>query len=44
MSSSTTLIEPNAETQTWPALTDVELDRARAYGRVRRPCVIFLIA
>ena len=36
MSSSPTLSAPNAETETWPVLTKVEIDRARPYGRVRR--------
>jgi thioredoxin reductase (NADPH) len=36
MSSPSTLGAPNAETQTWPILTDVEIDRARPYGRVRQ--------
>ena len=36
MSSSPTHSSPNAETQTWPVLTDVEIDRARPYGRVRQ--------
>jgi thioredoxin reductase (NADPH) len=35
MSSSAALSAPNAETQTWPVLTDVEINRARPYGRVR---------
>jgi thioredoxin reductase (NADPH) len=35
MSSSTTFTAPTAE-QTWPILTDVEIDRARPYGRVRQ--------
>ena len=36
MSSSPTFSAPNAETQTWPVLTNVEIDRARPYGRVRQ--------
>ncbi len=36
MASSPTLSAPNTETQTWPMLTDVEIDRACPYGRVRR--------
>jgi thioredoxin reductase (NADPH) len=36
MSSSPTLSAPNADTQTWPVLTQVEIDRARPYGRVRQ--------
>src|SRR6266852_3399694 len=36
MSSSPTHSSPNAETQTCPVLTDVEIDRARPYGRVRQ--------
>src|ERR1700727_3261359 len=28
--------ELNAENQTWPVLTEVEIDRARAYGRARQ--------
>jgi thioredoxin reductase (NADPH) len=36
MSSSQTRSAPNAETQTWPVLTDAEIDRARPYGRVRQ--------
>src|SRR5258708_36730487 len=36
MSSSPTHSSPNAETQTWPVLADVEIDRARPYGRVRQ--------
>ena len=36
MSSSPILGAPNPETQTWPVLTDVEIDRARPYGRVRQ--------
>jgi thioredoxin reductase (NADPH) len=35
MSSLSTLSAFNAETQTWPVLTDVEMDRA-PYGRVRQ--------
>ena len=27
---------PNWETETWPVLTNVEIDRARQYGRVRQ--------
>ncbi len=34
MSSSPTFSAPNAETLTWPVLTNVEIDRARPYGRV----------
>ncbi len=36
MSSPSTLSAANAETQTWPVLTDLEIDRARPYGRVRQ--------
>src|SRR5258707_12394697 len=36
MSSSPILGAPNPETQTWPVLTDAEIDRARPYGRVRQ--------
>jgi len=36
MSSSPTRTPPNPETQTWPVLTDTEIDRARPSGRVRR--------
>ena len=36
MSSPPTLSALNAETQTWPILTDVEIGRARPYGRVRQ--------
>jgi len=35
MASLQTLSAPNAENQTWPVLTDAEIDRARRYGRVR---------
>jgi CRP-like cAMP-binding protein len=34
-SSSTSFGALNSETQIWPILTDAEIDRARAYGRVR---------
>src|SRR5260370_39474040 len=36
MSSSPILGAPNPETQTWPVLTDAEIDRVRPYGRVRQ--------
>jgi thioredoxin reductase (NADPH) len=36
MSSSPTFSAFNPEPQTWPFLTDVEIDRARPYGRVRQ--------
>ena len=36
MSSSPSLAAQNWETQTWPVLTDVEIDRAQTYGRVRQ--------
>jgi thioredoxin reductase (NADPH) len=36
MSSSPAFGAPNAETQTWPILTEAEIDRARPYGRVRQ--------
>jgi hypothetical protein len=36
MPSSPTFSAPNAETQTWPILTDAEIARARPYGRVRQ--------
>src|SRR5258708_26724270 len=36
MSSSPILGAPNPETQTWPVVTDAEIDRARPYGRVRQ--------
>ncbi|HWO37516.1 MAG TPA: FAD-dependent oxidoreductase [Candidatus Acidoferrum sp.] len=36
MSSLTPQNAPNAETQTWPVLTDTEIDRARPFGRVRQ--------
>lgn len=36
MSSSPILSGLNAETQTWPVLTEVEIDRVRPYGRVRK--------
>jgi thioredoxin reductase (NADPH) len=36
MSSSPNLSEPNTETEMWPVLTKVEIDRARPYGRVRQ--------
>jgi thioredoxin reductase (NADPH) len=36
MSSSPTLSAPTAETQTWPVLTEAEIDRVRPYGKVRR--------
>jgi len=36
MSSSPILGAPNQETQTWPVLTDAEIDRVRPYGRVRQ--------
>jgi thioredoxin reductase (NADPH) len=35
MSSSPNLSGLNADTQTWPVLTEAEIDRARPYGRVR---------
>src|SRR5258708_35548466 len=36
MSSSPILGAPNQETQTWPVLTDAEIDRGRPYGRGRQ--------
>lgn len=36
MSSSPSLSGLNPETQTWPILTEAEIDRARAYGKVRK--------
>jgi thioredoxin reductase (NADPH) len=36
MSSSPTSSALNADTQIWPVLTDLEIDRARPYGRVRK--------
>src|SRR5258708_39380657 len=36
MSSSSILGAPNPEAQTWPVLTDAEIDRVRPYGRVRQ--------
>src|SRR5260370_27803548 len=36
MSSSPTFSAPNAESQTWRVRADVEIDRARPYGRVRQ--------
>jgi thioredoxin reductase (NADPH) len=36
MSSSPILGAPNPEAQTWPVLTDAEIDRVRPYGRVRQ--------
>lgn len=36
MSSSPTLSGLNAETESWPVLTEVEINRGRPYGRVRQ--------
>ncbi|HEX4006357.1 MAG TPA: FAD-dependent oxidoreductase [Acidobacteriaceae bacterium] len=36
MSSSPSLSGLNAETETWPVLTEAQIDRARAYGKVRQ--------